>query len=147
VELNEKLLIKETETLKFFAEKVDQDEDLKQYLFEVLESKYEERVQIAATNSITILNYARVSFAQKDFSHIRIPGADLSYSNFDHTDLRESDLRNTTLNSSWLNNAKLGGALMKDVKFSEWPFLETTDKVSCITFSKDGHYLVAVLIR
>jgi WD40 repeat protein/tRNA A37 threonylcarbamoyladenosine biosynthesis protein TsaE len=143
-ELNEKLLLDEPATLNFLAERVEQDDKLKECLFDVLEeSKYEERVQVAAANAITILNHANVSFSQRDLSHIRVSGADLSNAILDSTDLREADLRGVNLQGAWLNNAKLGGALMEDIQFGEFPYLQGENAICCIAYSPDGHYLAS----
>lgn len=143
-ELNEKLLVEDPERINFFAERVKQDKKLEERLFDVLEeSKYEERVQIAASNAITILNYAGISFSQRNLSRIRVAGADLSNAILDSTDLREADLRRVKLQNAWLNNAKLGGALMEEVQLGELPYLQGENPVTCVTYSPDGCHLIS----
>lgn len=140
--LNEKLLTPKSEVLKFMAERVAQDETLKARLFEIIEeSKHEARIQIAAANAMTILNYAGVSFSGHDFRRIRIPQADLSQAILDSCDLREADLRNVSLYGTWLQNAKLGNALIENVQLGEFPFLEVDMTVDTICYSPDGKWL------
>jgi WD40 repeat protein len=141
-ELNDRLLVDEPETLKSLAERVQQDDKLKQRLFGVLEeSKFDERVEVGAANAITILNYAGVSFSERKLKRIRIKGADLSKAILDSVDLREADLRGVNLRGTWLNHAKLGGALMQKVEFGESSYLKCENAISCIAYTKDGAYM------
>lgn len=143
-ELNEKLLTGESEILKFLAERVQGNQKFKERLFDILEeSKYDEHVEIAAANAITILNYADISFSQKALDRIRIKGADLSNAMLDTLNLNDADIRQVNLKGTSLNNTKLCGAIMQDVKLGEIPYLEFKAPITCAAYSPDGRYLAA----
>ena len=62
-------------------------------------------MDLAASNAITLLNQARVTFSGLDLSGIRIPNADLCYSICDSTDFSGADLSGVKFRKAWLKNA------------------------------------------
>lgn len=143
--LNDELLVDEPETITFLANRVIKKEKFKQRLFALIEeSKHEERIETASANAITILNYAGIPFSRKNFSHIRIKGADLSNAILDSVNLKNADLRKVNLRGAWLNNAELGGALMEEVEFGEFSYLNAEEPIRCIAYSYFGDHYLAV---
>jgi uncharacterized protein YjbI with pentapeptide repeats len=114
----------------------------KERLFSLIErSKTETTVAQASANAMTVLNSANVPFFGKDFSHIRIPGADLSYSICDHTNFKNADLTNVQFQFASLGNGNLQGAHMQGVSFGELPYLPLKNSSNSCCYSKDGRLL------
>lgn len=127
---------------ELLADRVETTPSFKDYLFQLIHrSKSDAHYAIAAANAISILNIARVSFSGMDFTGIKIPGADLSYSILDNTQLKDADLSHVSLQFSWLRQTNFSGAKMYNVQFGEWPYLELTRGVSCICYSHDGLWM------
>lgn len=113
------------------------------HLFQVIRAsrEYPELSQ-ASANAITFLNVVmHVSFSMMDLKGIRVPGADLSYSIFDSTNLQDADLSNVNLQGSWLQQADLSRAILSNVQFGEWPYLEIGEPVRSCMYSPDGRWL------
>ncbi|KAG0049662.1 hypothetical protein BGZ83_005523, partial [Gryganskiella cystojenkinii] len=144
--LGQRNLVSEPSILHFLAERVQLNEEFKDVLIGIIQhSKTNPEVSQAAANAITILVQAGIRFHGADLKGIRVPGANLSYGQFDSTQLQGSDLRNTTLRSIWLRRADLSNALMDDVVFGEQPFLLEADIVNCCVFSPDERMFAAGL--
>ncbi|GJJ71201.1 hypothetical protein EMPS_03551 [Entomortierella parvispora] len=129
-------LAKEPSIVSFLAERVRESEEFEEQLQAIIIlSKTDERASRAAANAITILIQAGVRFNGQDLRGIKIPGADLSFGQFDSAQLQGADLRNTTLRSTWLRQADLSGAKMEGADFAEWLFLDEGQIVRCSAYS------------
>ncbi|UAW63517.1 pentapeptide repeat-containing protein [Mycoavidus sp. HKI] len=95
-------------------------------------------MQPIAANALALLVKAGVQLNNKDFSGIRVPGADLSYGVFDHTQFQGADLRGVKFCMSWLRDANLSGAQMAGVQFGEWSYFEEESSVWSCAYSPDG---------
>lgn len=138
----QKFLVKDPSTLQFLAERVQQDEALKQQLFAAIErSKSDSSAAVDAANAITILVRAGERFNGFDLSGARIPGADLSGGDFDSVQLAGADLTGAKLTRAWFRHANFIGAQMRDVQFGEWPFLQMKVEVNTCAYSPDGQLL------
>ncbi|KAF9093051.1 hypothetical protein BGX29_010129 [Mortierella sp. GBA35] len=138
-QLSEKSLVNEPSILQFLAERVQQDEVLRQQLFtHIKRSKTDARATIAAANAITILVRAGERFNGMDLSGVRIAGADLSGGDFDSVQLAGADLTGVKLTRAWLRHVNFRGAQMRDVQFGEWPYLELRAEVNTCAYSSDG---------
>ncbi|KAF9538952.1 hypothetical protein EC957_005988 [Mortierella hygrophila] len=136
------ILVKDPSTLQFLAERVQQDEALKQRLFASIErSKSDSSAAVDAANAITILVRAGERFNGFDLSGARIPGADLSGGDFDSVQLAGADLTGATLTRTWFRHANFMGAQMREVQFGEWPFLRMKVEVNTCGYSPDGQLL------
>src|SRR5581483_10333372 len=119
-----------------------QIDEFKENLYNFIEkSKEDTDFEIAAANSITILNKAGVSFSGNNLSGIHIAGADLSYGLFHCTQFKQADLINVNFKGSWLQYADFSGANMTGVQFGEFPFLPFKDSCLCCCYSPDGRSL------
>ena len=120
--LNRKLLVEETEIIRFLAEAVSQDKALETYLFAVIErSKSNPGASIAAANAITLLNAAAVSFSNRDFRGICVRGANLSKAIFYRTNLTGADLRNVKMYDINLTEANLSRCQLEGIDFGLYP--------------------------
>ncbi|KAG0195985.1 Transducin (beta)-like 1 X-linked receptor 1, partial [Mortierella sp. GBA30] len=125
-----KSFVNEHSIVSFLSERVLQSVHFRNQLLRFIDrSKSDERFTHAATNAITILVQAGVSFNGADLTGIRVPGADLSGGQFDSAQLQGADLRNTNLRNIWLRQADLSDAQMAGVHFDEWPYLEEEDNM------------------
>ncbi|KAG0315149.1 hypothetical protein BGZ97_008543 [Linnemannia gamsii] len=135
-------LLKEPSIIQFLCDRVNLHPEFKQQLRAVIDqSKADPSATIAATNAITILVKAGVNFNGADLRNVKIPGTDLSGSQFDSCQFQGADLRNVNFAGSWLRQANLSGALMKGVRFGELPYLKPDGSVKCCTYSPDGKLL------
>ncbi|KAK3811514.1 MAG: WD40-repeat-containing domain protein [Linnemannia elongata] len=132
-------IVKELSILQFLAERVDQDPSFRQQLRDAIEqSKTDSSATTAAANAITILNKAGVTFHGADLCDIKIPGADLSYGQFDSAQLQGADLTGVNLSGIWLRQVNLSRAQLKDVRFGELPYLKVEGCVMSCAYSPDG---------
>ena len=139
-------LVHEPSIIQFLAEHVQGDSVFEQFLRQIIEqSKKQNIASQAAANALTILVRAGIRFHGADLRGIRVPGADLSYGDFDSAQLQGADLRNTILRSVWLHQADLSDSQMEGVVFGQWPYLEEDDIVSHCAFSPDGENLAVGL--
>jgi len=92
--------------MQFYCDMVSNSsgELFKANLFEIIQMSKQEAsmIELAASNSITILNQAGVCFAKRDFGGIRVPGANLCKAFFSAANLSGADLTGCILTSSFL---------------------------------------------
>jgi WD40 repeat protein/TPR repeat protein len=139
---NERLLVKESNTIQFLADRIREEELFKKSLFDrVYISKNNPAKSIAASNAITILNKAEVSFSGLDFSKIHIPHADLSGSLLWNTNFSDSDLRDVDLTDSYLGDANLTDCRMEDVNLGQIPLFKLEEGAHSIAYSKYNQYM------
>ncbi|KAG0068020.1 hypothetical protein BGZ89_005340 [Linnemannia elongata] len=135
-------IVDEQSILQFLAERVSQDPTFGRQLRDVIDqSKTDSSAAIAATNAITILVSAGVTFHGEDLRSIKIPGADLSYGQFDSAQFQGANLKGVNLSGSWLRQANLSHAQLEGVQFGEWPYLRMDDTVRVCAYSPDGRML------
>ena len=90
-------------TLRFLADKVVSDSAYRTYLLKIIAaSKTKAHLSIAASNAISALNIAKVSFAGMTLSKVRIPYAVLDYANCHGTNFTGADLRGVSFNHAAL---------------------------------------------
>ncbi|GJJ75059.1 protein HIRA/HIR1 [Entomortierella parvispora] len=139
-------IVSESSIVHFLAERVHQSREFSTQLQNILRlSKAEAAVSQAAANAVTILIRASERFNGADLSGIRVPGADLSYGDFDLAQLQGADLRNTTLRNVWLRHADLSDSQMEGIKFGQWPYILQKTIAWCCRFSPDGKQLAVGL--
>ncbi|KAG0277026.1 WD_REPEATS_REGION domain-containing protein, partial [Linnemannia exigua] len=144
-------LVSESSIILFLCDRVNLNSDFRQQLCSVIErSKTGPIAAIAstnasfitaATNAITILVRAGVSFNSADLRGIKIPGADLSGGQFDSAQFQGADLVGANLAGAWLRQANLSQAQLEGVKFEELPYLEVNALVKACAYSPDGRTL------
>ena len=96
----------------------------------------------AASNAISILVYADISFARMDLTEIRIRGADITDGIFNGCDFSGSDLTSVVLENCQLDNAILRGTNMTDVKLGKPLNMDVGSIVHCVAFSPDGNMII-----
>ncbi|KAG0280977.1 hypothetical protein BGZ95_007652 [Linnemannia exigua] len=138
-------IVSEPSIIQFLVERARQDASFqKQLLDEIEYSKTDSSATIAATNAITILVKAGVSFNSADLRGIKVPGANLSNGQFDSTRFQGADLTGVNLSKAWLRQADLSNVQLKGVRFGELPYLDgATSLVAACAYSPNG-YLLAV---
>ena len=125
-------LVAEPSILHFLAERVQQSDEFKEQLHAIiLSSKSDVSFSQAASNAITILVRAGVTFNGADLRGIQIPGADLTGGYFDSAQLQNTTLTKANFTRTWLRQADFSGASMSDVWFGEKPFFDLTDLRFC----------------
>jgi len=143
--LNIRSLQEEPETLRLMVEAWHEPETYKlqkPFIDIILASKEENpNVSQAASNAITFLNAARVSFSGMDLSRIRIPGADLSYGIFDRTDLSGTNLHKVKLAGAWLREVDFSSSIMEEVYFGELPYLKLSEPINVFCYSQNENQL------
>jgi WD40 repeat protein len=139
-------LLTEPSIIQFVSERVNPDPDFKQQLRSVVDqSKTDATATIAATNAITILVKAGVTFHGVDLSDIKIPGADLSDGQFDSALFRGADLTSANLARTWLRRVDMNGAQMEGVQFGELPYLTGDSYIRDCVYSPNGELLAVGL--
>ncbi|KAF9145812.1 hypothetical protein BGX30_006584 [Mortierella sp. GBA39] len=139
-------IVEEPSILQFLAERVDQDPSFRQRLRDAIEqSKTDASATTAAANAITILVRAGVPFNGADLCDIKIPGADVSYGQFDSAQLQGADLTDVDLSRSWLRQADLSHAQLDGVRFGELPYIKVDGPVQACAYSPDGRMLGVAL--
>ncbi|KAF9151492.1 hypothetical protein BG015_006591 [Linnemannia schmuckeri] len=141
-------LLHEPSIIQFLCDRIKSSPDFEQHLRAVIEqSKKDAGATTGATNAITILVRAGVSFNGADLRGIKIPGADLSEGQFDSAQLQGADLTGANLSRSWLRQADLSNAQLGNVQYEELPYLEMEKPVWSCAYSPDGTLLSAGLFK
>ncbi|KAF8928988.1 hypothetical protein BGZ47_001328 [Haplosporangium gracile] len=137
-----KNLIGEPSIIRFLCDRVKSNPDFEQQLRAVIDlSKIDSDAVIAATNAITILVRAGVSFHGANLCEVKIPDADLSEGQFDSVQFQGADLSGVNLSRSWLRQVDLTNALLEGVQFGELPYLETECSAVSCAYSPDGQMI------
>ncbi|KAG0070058.1 hypothetical protein BGZ90_012773, partial [Linnemannia elongata] len=138
-------IVEESSIVQFLAERVGQDPSFRQQLHDAIEqSKTDSSAAIAASNAITILVKAGVTFHGADLRGIKVPDADLSNGQFDSAQFQGADLTKASLSRSWLRQADLSHAQLESVRFGELPYLKLKTSVQDCAYSPDGKMLGVV---
>lgn len=142
--LNHHLLTNDANMMRLLADIVKQNHIFKDFLFEIIyQSRDEKKLSIAAANAITVLNYAKISFAGMNLAGIKISGADLSGAILDHTDLSNADLSNVNFSKAFLNQTLFDGSNLDNAMFGEHPFFEQENSVELLKINQAGTRLLS----
>ncbi len=146
--LNTRSLQEEPQTLNFIVEAWQEKKTraLKEPFLQIVRSSRDNpHFSQSASNAITVLNRARVSFSGMDFRKIKIRGADLTSAILDNTNLEGADLTDVILVAAWLYKANLQYSILQGVNFGELPYLAIGASTNC-NYSKTGCF-VGVLLQ
>lgn len=144
--LNEVLLTQNANIMHLLADQIRQDKNFKLFLFELLyASRNDKRLETAAANAITALNYAKVSFANLDLSGVNIRGADLQYGNFNNAKFIGADLTDVNFRNAYLVGANFSDAIMQNVFLGEFAFIDLENEIEDICLNTDRSMLAASL--
>jgi len=128
--LNRALLTQEPQILARLAEASLEQERFKELLERIiLATKSQDGLSVAAANAITILNRAGISFCNRDFSQIQIPGADLSESLCGRTHFESANLKGVNFQRAYLAQAHFEGANLEGVQFGEIAYWKMPSEV------------------
>ncbi len=140
--LNGYSLNQEPKIISFLAEKVIADDAFKKNLYQVIEySKQEAVIATASSNAITILNTAREDFTNKNFSGVRIPGANLTSALCSGTNFSNADCRGVNFSGAWLRDADLSGAYLAQIRFGELTPISMKTAIASFAQSPDERWL------
>ncbi|MEM7495662.1 MAG: pentapeptide repeat-containing protein [Myxococcota bacterium] len=147
--LAERSLTDEPAALLLLAERVAQEPEFKQELFDWIErskSTDGKQAAVAAGNALTILNHAGVALSYRDFSNARIRGADLSHAVLDNTNFTQATLQEVNFTQANLLGSNFAGARINAIRFGERASLKGhTEQVNSVVFSPDGTHRRTVL--
>ncbi len=133
--------VNDPEVFEYLREKIQRVPELKQKLLSWVERSKVEEVQTVAANALTLLVKTGVQLSDKDFSGIRVPGADLSYGMFGLTKFQNADLSGVDWTCAWLRGVNLDGADLARAQFGEKPSLKMNKGISACCYSPDGRWL------
>ncbi|KAF9117493.1 hypothetical protein BGW39_002125, partial [Mortierella sp. 14UC] len=144
--LFQRVLLKEPSVIQFLSDRVKSSQDFERQLRSVVNlSKADIGATIAATNAITILVRADVSFNGADLRGIKAPGVDLSNGQFDSAQFQGADWTGVNLSASWLRQADMRDVHMEGVRFGELPYFDMDGTVLSCHYSPDGKMLGVAL--
>ncbi|KAG9063878.1 hypothetical protein KI688_003992 [Linnemannia hyalina] len=139
-------LLEDPSIIQFLCERVCPDPNFERQLRTIVDqSKTNATASFAATNAISILVKAGVSFHGADLRGVKIPGADLSDGQFDSAQLQGADLTGVSLARSWLRQANMSGAQLEGIRFGELPYLELKMAIASCVYSPSGKTLAIAM--
>ena len=97
---------------------------------------------IKASNLITILVAANVSFFGQDLSHLNLSNAKLTDGIFSKCNFSFSNLTNSTLDNCKFGEANFEGTILKNIKRNNFDFIRTKEMVNRLCFSHDERRLL-----
>lgn len=104
-------------------------------------------IELVASNAITILNAAKISFSRMDLSNVCISGANLNGGIFDATNFNGATLRNVDFNGAWLRDTNLEKSDLLDMKLDEPIVKEIGEGATSCCYSADDKLLVVAKDR
>ncbi len=134
-------LVNDPEIFIYLHEEIQNNSELEQKLLSWLERSKTEEVQAVAANALTLLVKAGMQLNNRDFSKIRVPGADLSYGVFDNTQFQGADLRNVNWYHAQLAGVNLDRTDLEGLRLGERPALQMENAVKACRYSPDGRWL------
>lgn len=140
-----KNMIEKPTRVLFYANLVTTKPGFKEELFQFIEkSKTDPSLAMAAANSMTILNAARVPFSGLDLAKVKAPGAYLQDAILDGTILDDADISGATLTNAFLRECSLKNTRMADVQFGERPYLEHLSSCGFVAISPNGEWVTSI---
>ncbi|CAL5993303.1 WD40_repeat protein [Hexamita inflata] len=140
-----KYLIQDDGVLNFYKQMLSTDQNLQDLLFKVIYmSKGNKQYEIAASNAITILNYADVQMINKDFKGIQIQGANLSSAMLNNCDFSGADLTDVNFAQSWLYQCNFSNSIMENISFGKSSYIKTPRNISCIALDNSQQVLACI---
>ncbi|KAG0294754.1 hypothetical protein BGZ96_000508 [Linnemannia gamsii] len=144
--LFERNFLEQSSIIQFLCDRVKAHPDFEQQLRDVIEqSRTDSGAAIAATNAITILVKAGVSFHGANLRGVKIPGADLSDGQFDSVQFQGADLSGVKFSRCWMRQMDLSGAQLEGAEFGELPYLVEACFVNACAYSPDGQMFGSAL--
>lgn len=132
--------------LDFMVEEAGHNSSFRTKLLACIEnSKTSEDLSRAASNSITILVKAHVSFSGRDLRGARLQGADCSGGIFDSTNFQGANLEDVKWHSAWLRHADMSTVRLKGADFGELLNLDAKEDVLALKYAPDGRFLAMTM--
>eukprot|EP00002_Diphylleia_rotans_P002789 TRINITY_DN117_c0_g1_i5.p1 TRINITY_DN117_c0_g1~~TRINITY_DN117_c0_g1_i5.p1 ORF type:complete len:1247 (-),score=224.40 TRINITY_DN117_c0_g1_i5:2247-5987(-) len=138
---------RDLEIRKFLADLAASNYDFRNRLINIVlstkEKESSDAFAKAASEAITILNYARVPLHGQDFQKVRIPNADLDQAVLQDVDFTGADLRGVSLKDANIRGCKLDKAKMENLDFGQLPKILHPDRIfqCCNIIEPDQTYL------
>lgn len=128
--------------IKFIKDLITKDQMEQLYNIIIL-SKTSSDVALAACNAISLLSKAGFSFKDRNFSGVRISGADLTETVFYNTNFEGADLSSCTFTNSNFIYTNFKNCNMENIELRQSPPLKLKGSVLSVAFSPDEKYLAA----
>jgi WD40 repeat protein len=134
----------ETAVLKYLESCVKNDRRLEKDLWSIVEKTREtEKLNWAGSNAISVLNFSKIIFKNKNLEGSNIPFADLSNSVILNCNFNNSNLNYANFTSSYIANSTFDGSNMSEVSFSQYPNKTYNDfNVMALKYLKDELIIV-----
>ncbi|CAG9310110.1 unnamed protein product [Blepharisma stoltei] len=107
----------------------------------ILQSKINKKLKYSASNAITILNYSKYNFINKDLRGIQIEGADLSEALIINTDFQGSNLKRVNFSYANIYDSNFRNCDLSDAWLGQIPPVISTYPANSVAFSFCGNYL------
>ncbi|TNV74959.1 hypothetical protein FGO68_gene15006 [Halteria grandinella] len=132
--------------IKFIADKLRYNEELKQKLLALVElTKTDDSMIIGGSNSLLLLNEMDHSFIDMNLSGIKIQDVTLSGANFFNCDFTNSTFKGITLSSVNLNLAKIINASWTDLYLDQLPKISTQlNNIESLTYIEKEKLMLAI---
>ena len=146
--LNQQPLNQELAIRAFMADRVlDKSEpylNVEEKLWEMVQaSSHDPNLQVAAANSVMVLNDAHIPLANRTLDGARLDGADLTAAIIDHSSLKGASLKNVILHQAWLRHVALEGTELSGDNFTN--AIDIGVKVQKVVISGNGQILAVLL--
>ena len=132
-----KPIVEEEELVSFIAETIKNKPEFIDLLTNsILLTRQDKNANslVRASNAITVLVAANVSFFARDLSGISIPSADLTDGVFSKCDFSYADLEGATINNCKLSEANFYQAKIKNLELDYHPAIPIEEKLDCFDY-------------
>ncbi len=142
--LNERLFTNDLHVISLLSDKTKEDKNYVALLFDfIVYSKEDKSLGVAAANAITILAYANISLAGKNFANINIPYADLRNAVLNQSSFQNANLRYVKFHNAQMFQTDFSQASLDGAEFGQNPSISISGKISDFCYSYNG-LLIAV---
>ncbi|CAD8120542.1 unnamed protein product [Paramecium sonneborni] len=129
--------------LVFIKDKLNNLENIKDILINIVKLSTNDNFIHAASNSIYLLSQLDVYLGEEKFLNINICHTNISGLSFCNSDFSESKFTNVNINSCNFNYANLTNVKWNDIQCKEKPFLKKDEKIQVVEFSPNGKLIAS----
>ncbi|CAG9323615.1 unnamed protein product [Blepharisma stoltei] len=141
--INKINFINQKEILKYFKS-LGTEELQDKLLIITLESREHKSIKYASSNAITILNYSKYKFIDKDLHGIKIKGADLSEALIINSNFQGSNLKRVDFSFANIYDTNFKDCNLTDVWFGQYPPFKNKITDWNTTFAWNKDYLASI---
>jgi len=142
--LSKKLLIEDDTLVGFLAEVVSQNDKVvdifKEIIFKTKTNK-KPTIITAASNAISVLIAANISFFKEDLSNISICNANIRDGVFTGSDFTDADLSNVNLANCKLSETIFQRTNLENIQLGLHPDILMTQPMKVVSFAPNGKYI------